>query len=93
MTRVVEYRPRVRRMNVTTVQITARQADCLDCLIDGYSNEAAAYELCIGLGAVKKHLKALYKALGANDRAHAVGLVLTGRVVVRVLDPEGRRAA
>lgn len=93
MTRVVEYRPRVRRMNVATVQITARQAECLDGLMDGLSNAEIGARLGGCEERAKYHLRRLYKAIGANDRAHAVGLVLTGRVVVLVSDPSGRRAA
>lgn len=84
-------RPRVRRMRPREVIITGRQAQCLDALCDGLTNAQIANELFVTEGTVKTTMKRLYKALGASDRAHAVGLVLTGRVVVLVRDPGGVR--
>lgn len=73
------YRPRVIRTTPRTAVITVRQAECLDAITDGRSNA--------------DHLTLLYRNLGARDRAHAVGLVLTGRVTVLVRDPGGNRRA
>lgn len=89
----VAYRPRIAPQRPVRAFITPRQAECLDGLIDGLSNAQIGVRLDITEDTVKHHLKVLYKTIGANDRAHAVGLVLTGRVTVLVRDPGGERAA
>lgn len=90
---MIPYRARVLRTPPRTVVITARQAQCLDGLADGFTAKEIGDRLGIAEGSAKTHLKRLYKLLGARDRAHAVGLVLTGRVTVLVRDPSGERRA
>ena len=90
---MIPYRPRVLRVPPRTAVITVRQAQCLDGLADGLSTKQIGARLGIAEGSAKTHLKRLYRLLGASDRAHAVGLVLTGRVTVLVRDPSGERQA
>jgi DNA-binding CsgD family transcriptional regulator len=87
------YRPRLARQIPVTVTISPQQAECLDGLMDGLSNAQIGARLGGDEERAKYHLRRLYRLLGAKDRAHAVGLVLTGRVVVLVRDPGGERAA
>ena len=54
--------------------IPPRQRDVLHCVRRGLSNKEIARELDIAEGTVKIHLAALFKALGATNRAHAVAL-------------------
>lgn len=90
----VPYRPRVLRHPPREVVIPLRQAQCLDALADGLTSSETAALLGVDSQTVKTHLKRLYVALGARNRAHAVGLVLTGRVTVLVHDPgQVRKAA
>jgi DNA-binding CsgD family transcriptional regulator len=89
----VPYRPRVLRRPPREVIIPVRQAQCLDALADGLSALETAALLGVDQQTVKTHLKRLYAALGARNRAHAVGLVLTGRVTVLVHDPQSVRKA
>ena len=90
---MIPYRPRILRIPPRTAIITVRQAECLDFLCDGLTARQIGAEFGIAEDSVKTHLKRLYRALGARDRAHAVGLVLTGRVDVLVRDPGGIRGA
>jgi len=87
------YRPRVLRVPLREVTVTARQAQCLDGLCDGLNNAEIAAEMGVDLQTVKSHLVRLYRALGATGRVHAVGLVLTHRVRVLVHDPWQTRSA
>ncbi|MGK4581730.1 response regulator transcription factor [Kitasatospora sp. HPMI-4] len=54
--------------------LTPRQLDILRCIANGSSVKETAKELCISTSTVKTHSRSLYDALGAGDRAHAVGL-------------------
>jgi DNA-binding NarL/FixJ family response regulator len=60
-----------------------REREVLGELIAGLDNRSIAKQLCIAEDTVKTHLKAIFRKLGARDRAHAVALVLgTAAVVV-----------
>jgi DNA-binding NarL/FixJ family response regulator len=60
-----------------------REREVLGELIAGLDNRSIARQLCIAEDTVKTHLKAIFRKLGARDRAHAVALVLgTAAVVV-----------
>jgi DNA-binding CsgD family transcriptional regulator len=87
------YRPIVLRRLPREVVISVRQAQCLDGLCDGMTALEMGGRFGISEDSIKTHWKRLYTALGARDRAHAVGLVLTGRVTVLVHDPQGLRRA
>lgn len=66
------------------VELKPREADVLWGLHHGWSNEEIADRLFLSVWTVKSHLKTLYRALGARDRAHAVSLTVPGRVAVTV---------
>lgn len=83
------YRPRVLRIEPRGAVITGRMADCLDGLLDGLTDDELAARLGITRDTVKVHMQGLRRRVGANNRAHIVGLVLTGRVGVLV---DGERA-
>jgi DNA-binding NarL/FixJ family response regulator len=63
--------------------ITPRQADVLDRLHLGYSNDRIGRELYITLNSVKTHVKALLLAARATNRAHLVAITCARTVVVR----------
>lgn len=66
--------------------ITPRQADVLTGIHLGLSNLQIGRRFYIAEDTVKTHAKALYRALGAKDRAHAVALTASGHVSVYVKD-------
>jgi DNA-binding NarL/FixJ family response regulator len=56
--------------------LSRRERDVLDELIRGLDNRAIAARLCIAEDTVKSHVKAIFRKLGARDRAHAIALGL-----------------
>ena len=74
----------------TVVLLTPMRADTLECLCRGMSNQAIADQMFVSPETVRSHVKAVFKALNANDRAHAVALVFTGQVRIQVATYGGR---
>jgi DNA-binding NarL/FixJ family response regulator len=63
-------------------ELTPRQADVLTCLCDGItSDKAIAKHLFVEVSTIKHHIKAILLAFDATDRAHAVALAWSGRVI------------
>jgi DNA-binding NarL/FixJ family response regulator len=54
--------------------LSPREGDVLDQLLMGLDNRAIAARLCISEDTVKSHVKAIFRKLGARDRAHAMAL-------------------
>jgi len=54
--------------------LSSRQRQVLKGLVEGKSNKEIAKALNISGGTVKNHLVALFRVLGATNRAHAVAL-------------------
>lgn len=54
--------------------LSDRQKDVLRGLVKGLSNKEIARELGLSEGTVKMHIAALFRALGAANRAHAAAL-------------------
>jgi DNA-binding NarL/FixJ family response regulator len=53
-----------------------REGEVLTELARGLDNKSIAGQLCISEETVKSHMKAIFRKLGARDRAHAVALAL-----------------
>lgn len=64
--------------------VTPRQADILTALCFGLTNFQVGRRLDISEDTVKTHAKALYRALGARDRCHAVALTVSRQLTVHV---------
>jgi DNA-binding NarL/FixJ family response regulator len=58
--------------------LSRREREVLGEVLSGYSNKAIAGRLHISEDTVKSHMKAIFRKLGARDRAHAVALALGG---------------
>jgi DNA-binding NarL/FixJ family response regulator len=54
--------------------LSDRQRQVLTWLVEGKSNKEIAKQLNVAEGTVKAHLAALFKTLGASNRAHAAAL-------------------
>ena len=52
-------------------QLTPRQQDVLDLLVQGKSNKEIALALRLGEGTVKIHMAAIFRHFGVNNRAAA----------------------
>ena len=54
--------------------LSSRQRQVLEGLVEGKSNKEIAQALNVAEGTVKMHLAALFRVLGASNRAHAAAL-------------------
>lgn len=75
-----------------------REGEVLTELARGLDNKSIASRLCVSEETVKSHVKAIFRKLGARDRAHAVALALGAGVPAPppappVTDAAGARAA
>jgi DNA-binding NarL/FixJ family response regulator len=61
---------------VAELGLSRREREVLEELMLGLDNKAIATRLCISEDTVKSHVKAIFRKLGARDRAHAVALAL-----------------
>ena len=61
-------------LRAAAATLTSRQRQILKGVIEGKSNREIAQALNIAEGTVKLHLAALFRALGAANRAHAAAL-------------------
>jgi DNA-binding NarL/FixJ family response regulator len=61
---------------VSELGLSRREREVLEELMLGLDNKAIAARLCISEDTVKSHVKAIFRKLGARDRAHAVALAL-----------------
>lgn len=84
------WRPPVPATGARTVELAPMLLNVLDSLCEGKDNAAIAADWGITADTVKTHLKRLFRALQADDRAHAVALATTGAVDVRIKPPAGR---
>jgi two-component system nitrate/nitrite response regulator NarL len=57
-----------------TVQLTARQGEVLDLIVEGRSNKEIARAMQVSDKTVKAHVTAIFKALGVSSRTQAVRL-------------------
>ena len=60
--------------------LTPREIQVATRIAEGMSNREIADALFIGIETVKSHLKKIFCKLGANNRAHLVGLFMESRV-------------
>jgi DNA-binding NarL/FixJ family response regulator len=68
--------------------LSRREREVLAEMLAGLANKRIAERLCISEDTVKSHVKAIFRKLGARDRAHAVTLALgTAAVPGQVLHP------
>jgi DNA-binding NarL/FixJ family response regulator len=58
------------------VGFSRREREVLAELVGGLDNKSIADRLCIAEETVKSHMKAIFRKLGARDRAHAVALIV-----------------
>lgn len=76
-----------RLLNTPTVAVlTPRQADVLAGICWGHTNQQIGARLGLSVETVKTHAKGLYRAMNANDRAHAAALAASGQLTVVVRD-------
>jgi len=62
-------------------ELTAQEAEVLQLVADGLSNQEVAQRTHQSLEAVKLRLRRCFQKLGATDRAHAVALALRRQII------------
>ncbi|MEU4558566.1 helix-turn-helix transcriptional regulator [Actinoplanes sp. NPDC023936] len=55
------------------IALTGREVEVLQLIAAGHTNAQIGRQLYIGVNTVKTHVKHLFRKLGAEDRAGAVG--------------------
>ncbi len=63
------------------VELTERELEILQLIVDGYSNSAIADHLFISLGTVKTHVRNILNKLCADDRTQAAVLALRSGLI------------
>ena len=82
--RTSDYHPPLGRLvahDSPSMVLSARQVQIIVLVAQGFSNEEVGRLLHIHLDTVKTHLRRLYRAVGAKDRAHAVAILLRAGVL------------
>jgi DNA-binding NarL/FixJ family response regulator len=75
------------------VFLSARQAEVLTGLCEGFTYRRIGRDMGIADVSVKNYVWAINQAMGTRDRCHAVALAVSGAVDIIVLPGRSRRAA
>lgn len=59
---------------LTIKMLTKRETEVMNCVSRGKTNKEIAFELMISENTVERHLKNVYKKLGARNRIEALSL-------------------
>lgn len=70
------------RRRTNALQLTRREHQVLERLVDGSSYKAIAFDLAISLSTVQTHVRALYRKLDVHSATEAVALALRDNLVV-----------
>lgn len=79
------------RPHLKATQLTPRQGDVLELVVQGKSNKEIARALNLGPGTIKVHLAALFRSLGVANRAAAA--VAGARLLERLPSSSGESPA
>jgi DNA-binding NarL/FixJ family response regulator len=75
------------------VVLSARQADVLTGLCQGFTYRRIGRDMGLADVTVKNYVCRINAAIGSRDRSHAVALAVSGAVDITVLPYRARRAA
>jgi NarL family two-component system response regulator LiaR len=62
-------------------QLTEREREVLQCMVDGLNNNAIAEKLVVSLGTVKFHISNIFHKLGVSSRVEAVKAAIEQKLV------------
>jgi DNA-binding NarL/FixJ family response regulator len=66
-------------VNFSELNLTQREQDIVDLLVQGKSNKEMADKLCLSGDTIKAHLQHIFRKVGVSSRLEAVVYLLTGR--------------
>jgi len=65
--------------DATTLNLSPREKDIVELLVQGSSNKEIADQLCLSSDTVKAHLQHIFRKIGVSSRLEAVVFFLTGQ--------------
>ena len=65
-------------VNDSELQLSPREREIVDLLVQGQSNKGMAEQLCLSGDTIKAHLQRIYRKIGVSSRLEAVVFFLTG---------------
>ena len=65
--------------NFSELNLTQREQEIVDLLVQGKSNKEMADKLCLSGDTIKAHLQHIFRKIGVSSRLEAVVFLLTGR--------------
>jgi DNA-binding NarL/FixJ family response regulator len=71
--------PAVSPANFSELNLTQREQDIVDLLVQGKANKEMADQLCLSGDTIKAHLQHIFRKVGVSSRLEAVVYFLTGR--------------
>ena len=71
--------PALPSANFSALNLTQREQDIVDLLVQGKSNKEMADQLCLSGDTIKAHLQHVFRKVGVSSRLEAVVYLLTGR--------------
>ena len=72
LTSLGSFQPAMEFTGATTSDLSERELEMLQLITNGYSNAQITQVLHLSLNTVKTHIRACYRKIGADTRAHAV---------------------
>ena len=70
--------PAVLSVNFSELNLTQREQNIVDLLVQGKSNKEMADQLCLSGDTIKAHLQHIFRKVGVSSRLEAVVYLLTG---------------
>ncbi len=71
--------PALPSANFLELNLTQREQEIVDLLVQGKSNKEIADKLCLSGDTIKAHLQHIFRKVGVSSRLEAVVFLLTGR--------------
>lgn len=82
-----------RRRQAPSPDLTLREREIVDLLVEGLSNKEIAARLLLGVSTVKNHVHNVLHKLDARTRSEAVALLLDGEIQTLPETPPGSRSS
>jgi two-component system, NarL family, response regulator LiaR len=78
---IANFQPQAKSRNNPTEQLSQRELEILELIVDGKSNPLIAQQLYISISTVKTHVRSIMNKLAVNDRVQAAVVALRSGLV------------